>query len=92
MKHLIPKVIRADATYEELLGPLVHFRSKKSAAAYLEALTIARVATAHASFEKAKKLVLADIGYWTGYLPKEQAIRVQKLFCSPHPIFGYTEE
>jgi hypothetical protein len=38
--------------------------------------------------EKARVIVLRNIGYYTGYLDHETADRVMELFDTEHPYFG----
>ena len=39
---------------------------------------------------EAKKIVLANIGYYCGYYPAELADKVYEMFDTEHPVFGKT--
>jgi hypothetical protein len=41
--------------------------------------------------EKAREIQLQNIGYYTGYLPRDRALKVLELFGTEHPIFGHFE-
>jgi hypothetical protein len=40
--------------------------------------------------EKARDIILSNIGYYTGYLDNATADRVMELFDTEHPVFGKT--
>jgi hypothetical protein len=40
--------------------------------------------------EEARRLVLANVGYYTGYLEYEKADKVMELFETEHPVWGKT--
>ncbi len=40
------------------------------------------------SEEKAREMTLSDIGYLTGYFPREEAYILLELFETKHPYFG----
>jgi hypothetical protein len=40
--------------------------------------------------DKARDIVLQNIGYYTGYFDNDKADRVMELFETEHPIFGKT--
>jgi hypothetical protein len=67
--------------------------TKEQAAALVEAEVRDMVAfyyVSHLNEEEARKRLLANIGYVTGYLSHQQADLVMELFATEHPVFGRT--
>jgi hypothetical protein len=64
--------------------------TKEQAAALVEEEVAEMVAHSDLSAEEARKRLLANIGYVTGYLAHKQADYVMELFDTEHPVFGRT--
>jgi hypothetical protein len=76
-----------------------------SANAYAHAMTITDQAQADRYFaqlvaclvelglleDEAREQLRHDLGYWTGYCPRDVAERAEKLYACAHPILGSVE-
>jgi len=62
-------------------------RTRKEAKACLESLIKFGMSRGQ-SREKARRIQLSNIGYFTGYCDAATARRVMRLFDTAHPIFG----
>ena len=41
--------------------------------------------------DKAKDIILCNLGYMAGYYSKKESVHIQKMFGTNHPIFGGPE-
>jgi hypothetical protein len=62
--------------------------TKDNAAAIVKEQVDEMVATLHYQPDEARKIVLANIGYYCGYYSSELADKVYEMFETQHPIFG----
>src|SRR6185503_5793688 len=81
----IPK----NATWAEIYNPAMDVQTEQEAADYLAAVVAHHQKYfAQSDRAKAERIVLANIGYWSGYCSDETAQRVLRLYKTEHPVFG----
>ena len=64
--------------------------TKANAEAIVKEQVEEMVSVLHYQPWEAKKIVLANIGYFCGYYPAELADKVYEMFDTEHPVFGRT--
>lgn len=64
--------------------------TKENAATIVKEQIDEMVTTLHYQPDEARKLLLANIGYYAGYYPRELADKVYEMFDTEHPIFKRT--
>lgn len=81
-----------ELTAGELYGRAMQMKTKEEAEKYLDELTdICLRLRPLLSRAEAREIQLKNIGYWSGYYPRDTAKRVLELFDTRHPIFGRYE-
>ncbi len=78
-----------EITIGDCYGPAMKITDYNEAQEYLAGL-IRRQMRLHPgrSFNDARKVELANLGYYSGYGSQETMKRVQALFGAVHPVFG----
>ena len=76
----------------EIMGLVVdqEINTKEKAAALVDAEAAEIAEACQIPVEEARKTLLANIGYCTGYYGSAAADRIMDLFETEHPIFGKT--
>jgi hypothetical protein len=64
--------------------------TKEQATKIVEAEAARMAEAGNVSIEQARKMMLVNIGYQTGYCSHQLADRIMDLFQTEHPIFGKT--
>lgn len=64
--------------------------TREQAKAFVEAEAERRAECAEISVERAREILLSNIGYCTGYCDHALADRIMDLFQTEHPVFGKT--
>ena len=62
--------------------------TKANAEAIVKEQVEEMVSVLHYQPDEARKIVLANIGYYAGYYPAELADKVYEMFETEHPVFG----
>lgn len=75
-------------TMGECYKPAMEITDQEEADEYFEALVTRSVTFFGQSREEAESNQRQNLGYWAGYYDHETRIRVERLFCCAHPIFG----
>jgi hypothetical protein len=78
-------------TYKELLGPAMEITDQAEADEYFEELVRYNMQFSQ-SREEAAEIVRANLGYYVGYYDSETRLRVERLFCCAHPVFGKADD
>lgn len=74
-------------TYGECLHPAMKITDQADATQYLNDY-VAFVMTTGKSKSEAESICKQNLGYFAGYYDNETMARINKLFCTTHPIFG----
>ena len=74
-------------TIGEKYGPAMKITDSQKAKDYFELCVKHSMMFGH-SREKAEEIEKSNLGYFAGYYDDETRLRVEKLFCCVHPIFG----
>jgi hypothetical protein len=75
-------------TYGQQMDEALACKTKEEATAWLEKEIAGHVGEYQQSPEDARKVILSNIGYMTGYYGQDVADRMFDLFGAVHPIFG----
>lgn len=75
-------------TYGQQFDEANACKTEVEAAAWLEKEIARHVKEFGQTPEKAKEVILINIGYMAGYYDSETAHRINRLFGAEHPIFG----
>lgn len=83
---------KSSLTYGECLGPAMQITDEADAQQYL-ADYVAYIQQAldrepRNDNQTAAQIAGINLGYYAGYYDHETRIRVERLFCCAHPIFG----
>lgn len=83
-----PRMITAQMTNHEILGPAMEIESKSDADAYFEILVLAHMRMHETERAEAERKIRESIGYYAGYYDYDTRERVEKLFRCEHPVLG----
>jgi len=75
-------------TNAEVLTPAMSIKTQEKADEYFEALVDYHVRMFGGTREEAIEKEKSNLGYWAGYFDNATIKRVNKLFCTTHPILG----
>jgi len=88
MKEKIERLKTSESlTNGELYDPAMLITDQEEADEYLSALVDRYMRQRGVSKEEAEGVQRANIGYYSGYMSDETAIRAKKLFRCKHPVF-----
>lgn len=80
-------MIEHKATIGEKYSPAMEITEPEQAAVYFEEC-VQHCMSHGRTREEAIKIEKANLGYFAGYYNDETRLRVERLFCCAHPIFG----
>ena len=84
-KPAFPEIISIGDKY----GPAMEINDQAEADIYFQAC-VEHCMIWEKSREEAEKIERQNLGYFAGYYDHETMSRVNRLFCTTHPIFGNT--
>ena len=84
--------MKANITIGEKYRPAMAIKDPQKARKYFDELVANNMACSEHTKEEAEAIEKANLGYFAGYYDNETRVRVEKLFCCAHPVFGKAEK
>jgi len=84
--------MKANITIGEKYGPAMSITDPEKARLCFEGLVQHNMENSTHSRDEAERIERVNLGYCAGYYDNETRIRVEKLFCCAHPVFGKAEK
>jgi hypothetical protein len=75
-------------TQPEMISLALKFDTREKAREIVDVQVKEMVDALHYDAAEARRITLANIGYYTGYLDRETADKIMDLFETEHPVFG----
>ena len=79
-------------TIGEKYGPAMEMTDPVEAAAYFGEMVNHTLSYGEVDKARAIDIEKQNLGYYAGYYDHETRLRVEKLFCCTHPVFGAAAE
>jgi hypothetical protein len=84
--------MKANISIGEKYGPAMKITDPEKARKYFDELVADNMACSEHTRKQAEAIEKANLGYYAGYYDNDTRVRVEKLFCCVHPVFGSAEK